>query len=390
MHRRLMRTIATVAVSSLLGINGVVGAAAPMITSSPRLEDAIAPRADACTFSGSLGYSSASVSKASCSTIVLSSLQVPGGKTLNLEGLKDGTTVVFEGTTTFGYAAWEGSLFSVSGNKITVKGAEGSVLDGQGALYWDGLGGSGGVIKPKFFKANHLNDSVLEGITIKNAPKNSFSLNYVYNLTVNDVTVDDRDGESLGKNTDAFNINNADGVTITGAKVWNQDDCVAINSGNNIYFGSGFCSGGHGLSIGSIGSQTVNMVSNVTFADSTVQKSQQSVRIKTISGATGTVQNITYRNIFLDGAGVNAAYSDYGIIVTQSYSGTSGKPTNGVTVTGFVLQNVTGTVGSDAVRVYIECGVGSCSDWSWSGVNVTGGKKSTTCQNVASGGGVSC
>ncbi len=155
--------------------------------------------------SGSSGYSLASVSKASCSTIVLSSLQVPGGETLNLENLNDGTTVVFEGTTTFGYAEWGGSLFSVSGNSITVLGAEGSVLDGQGALYWDGQGGSGGVTKPKFFKANHLNDSVLEGITIKNAPKNSFSLNYVYNLTVKDVTVDDRDGEALGKNTDAFN-----------------------------------------------------------------------------------------------------------------------------------------------------------------------------------------
>lgn len=106
----------------------------------------------------------------------------------------------------------------------------------------------------------------------------------------------------------------------------------------------------------------VNVVSNVTFADSTVQKSQQSVRIKTISGASGTVQNITYRNIFLDGAGVAADYSDYGVVVTQSYNGVKGSPTNGVTVTGFVLQNVTGTVGSDAVRVYIECGLGSCNE----------------------------
>ncbi|KAI8949463.1 glycoside hydrolase [Xylaria longipes] len=390
MHHPLTRTIAAVTLSLLFSVNGVVGTPAPVVTPAPRLEDAVAPRADACTFSGSLGYSSASVSKASCSTIILSSLQVPGGQTLNLEKLNDGTTVIFEGTTTFGYAEWEGSLFSVSGNSITVKGAEGSVLDGQGALYWDGEGGSGGVTKPKFFKANHLNDSTLEGITIKNAPKNSFSLNYVYNLTVKDLTVDDRDGEALGKNTDAFDINNADGVTITGAKVWNQDDCVAINSGKNIFFGSGFCSGGHGLSIGSIGGQNVNVVSNVTFADSIVQNSQQSVRIKTISNASGTVQDITYRNIFLDNTGVDAGYSDYGVIVTQSYGGDKGKPTNGVTVTGFVLQNVTGTVGSEAARVYIECGVGSCSDWSWSGVSITGGTKSSSCQNVPSGGGVSC
>jgi hypothetical protein len=61
--------------------------------------------------------------------------------------------VVFEGNTSFGYAEWSGSLFSVSGTNITVKGAPGSFLDGQGALYWDGLGNGGGVTKPKFFKA---------------------------------------------------------------------------------------------------------------------------------------------------------------------------------------------------------------------------------------------
>ncbi|KAI1431154.1 glycoside hydrolase [Xylaria sp. CBS 124048] len=390
MHHTYGAAVATVAISLLFGTNVVVGSPGPAVTAAPRLEDAVSPRASDCTFSGSSGYSSASASKTSCSTIVLSFLQVPGGKTLNLEGLNDGTMVIFEGTTTFGYAEWEGSLFSVSGNSITVKGAAGSVLDGQGALYWDGQGGSGGVTKPKFFKANHLNDSVLDGITIKNAPKNSYSLDYVYNLTVRDVTIDNRDGEALGKNTDGFDINNADGVTITGAQVWNQDDCVAVNSGQNIYFGSGFCSGGHGLSIGSIGEQTVNVVSNVTFADSTVQKSQQSVRIKTIAGATGTVEDITYRNIFLDGAGVDADYSDYGVVVTQSYNGDKGDPTNGVTITGFVLQNVTGTVGRDADDIYVECGKGSCSEWRWSDVSITGGKTSSSCLNVPSGGDVSC
>ncbi|KAI2630445.1 glycoside hydrolase [Xylaria nigripes] len=384
------RIIPAAILALLLSANSAVGNSPPVVTPAPRLEDAAVPRANECTFSGSMGYLSASASKKSCSTIVLSSLEVPGGETLNLEGLNDGTTVIFEGTTTFGYAEWDGSLFSVSGNRITVKGAANSVLDGQGALYWDGQGGSGGVTKPKFFKANHLNDSVLDGITIRNAPKNSFSLNYVYNLTVVDVTVDDRDGEALGKNTDAFNVNNADGVTIIGAKVWNQDDCVAVNSGRNIYFGSGFCSGGHGLSIGSIGDQTVNVVSNVTFADSTVQKSQQSVRIKTISGATGTVDDITYRNIFLDGDGVNADYSDYGVVVTQSYNGEDGNPTNGVIIKGFVLQNITGTVGSEATGIYIECGEGSCSDWNWSDVSITGGKTSASCLNVPSGEGVAC
>lgn len=37
-----------------------------------------------------------------------------------------------------------------------------------------------------------------------------------------------------------------------------QDDCLAINSGNNIKFLNNYCSGGHGISIGSIASGKVS------------------------------------------------------------------------------------------------------------------------------------
>ncbi|KAH7386549.1 glycoside hydrolase [Cadophora sp. MPI-SDFR-AT-0126] len=359
-----------------------VALAGPQPTPPPSLKDAVAKRATSCTFSGSNGYSLASVSKASCATIVLSSLAVPSGITLKLEGLNDGTTVVFQGTTTWGYKEWEGSLVSISGNKITIKGDPGSVLDGQGALWWDGLGGNGGKIKPKFFKANDLTDSLIQGITIKNAPKNSFSLNRVTRLTVKDVTVDDSAGNYAtgGHNTDGFNINNADQVYFSGVKVWNQDDCMNVNSGTNIYWTNGFCSGGHGLSIGSVADGAV--VRNVTFENTTLEKQQQSVRIKTNSGAVASVSDIYYRNIVFNGG------TDYGIIVDQSYGGTKHQPTNGVTINNFQLKNVTGTVDSGATQILVECGVGSCTNWVWSGVKVTGGKKSTACLNLPSG--ISC
>lgn len=167
-----------------------------------------------------------------------------------------------------------------------MRGAAGSVLDGQGALWWDGLGNGGGVTKPKFFKANNLNDSVLDSIYILNAPINSFSINYINNLVVKDITINNTAGDTLasngkarGHNTDAFDINNCDGVLITGAQVWNQDDCVAVNSGQNVLFTDGFCSGGHGLSIGSVGGRSNNVVKNITFENVVMAKSQQSVRI---------------------------------------------------------------------------------------------------------------
>ncbi|CZR54943.1 related endopolygalacturonase C [Phialocephala subalpina] len=353
---------------------------APEPTPPPSLKDAVVRRDTTCTFSGSSGYSLASKSKTSCSTIVLSSLTVPSGVTLNLEKLNDGTNVIFQGTTTWGYEEWEGPLFSVSGNQIAVKGDPGSVLDGQGALWWDGLGGGGGKIKPKLFKANDLTDSILEGITIRNAPKNSFSINRVTRLTVKDITIDDSAGTSKGKNTDGFNINNSDQVYFTGVKVWNQDDCMNVNSGTNIYWTNGFCSGGHGLSIGSVANGSV--VRNVTFENTVTEKQQQSVRIKTVSGAVASVSDIFYRGITINGG------TDYGILVDQSYGGTKHQPTNGVTITNFQLSNVTGYVDSGATQILIECGSGSCSNWSWSNVKVTGGEQSTACLNTPSG--ISC
>ncbi|KAF9367319.1 Polygalacturonase, partial [Mortierella sp. AD011] len=54
---------------------------------------------------------------------------------------------------------------------------------------------------------------------------------------------------ALGHNTDGFDVSDSTGVTIVGAKVYNNDDCLAVNSGSNIAFTDGYCNGGHGISI---------------------------------------------------------------------------------------------------------------------------------------------
>jgi len=69
-----------------------VAIAAPQVTAAPSVAE-IEKRATACTFSGSAGAAAASKSKASCATIVLSSVAVPSGTTLDLTGLKQGTQV---------------------------------------------------------------------------------------------------------------------------------------------------------------------------------------------------------------------------------------------------------------------------------------------------------
>ncbi|OKL59890.1 Polygalacturonase 2 [Talaromyces atroroseus] len=359
-----------------LSLSAVVQAApAPVPTTPPSLQE----RASSCTFSGSSGASSAIASKKSCSTIVLSDVAVPSGTTLDLTDLKEGTEVIFEGTTTFGYKEWKGPLISISGTDITVTGASGHTINGDGSRWWDGKGSNGGKTKPKFFSAHKMISSTIKGLNLVNSPVQVFSIDNAQDLTLSDVTINNSDGDDEGAhNTDAFDVGESSGIYISGATVHNQDDCMAINSGTNITFTGGYCYGGHGLSIGSVGGRDDNTVADVKIESSKIVNSQNGVRIKTVYGATGSVSGITYKDITLSGI------TDYGIVIEQDYENGSptGKPTNGITISDVTMDNVQGTVESDATEIYLLCGEGSCKDWTWTEVSVTGGKTSEKCENV--------
>lgn len=77
-----------------LGLIALLGATA--VNAAPAAEaigtSLLAPRAS-CTFSGTTGAAAAIKGKTSCSTITLSNVVVPAGTTLDLTGLKTGTTV---------------------------------------------------------------------------------------------------------------------------------------------------------------------------------------------------------------------------------------------------------------------------------------------------------
>ncbi|KUJ08968.1 endopolygalacturonase [Mollisia scopiformis] len=358
----------------------VLTVASPLPQPASELNDAPTKvKRATCTFTAA---AAAIASKKSCSQITLSNIAVPAGTTLDLTGLASGTEVIFSGTTTFGYEEWSGPLISVSGSGITVNGASGSKIDGGGARWWDGEGSNGGKTKPKFFYAHSLTgSSIIENLSVLNTPVQAFSIDGANGLTLSHITIDNSAGDTGGgHNTDAFDVGDSTDVTIANAIVQNQDDCLAVNSGTSITFTGGTCSGGHGLSIGSVGGRSDNTVSDVTISSSTIKNSMNGVRIKTVSGATGSVKGVTYEDITLSGI------TQYGIVIEQDYENGSptGTPTTGVPITVLTLDGVTGTVSSSGTNIYILCGSGSCSDWKWSGVSVTGGKKSSSCKNVPS------
>jgi polygalacturonase len=142
--------------------------------------------------------------------------------------------VIFEGETTWGYEEWSGPLLSVSGENVAISGAAGHSLNANGVLWWDGQGSNGGKTKPKFFSAHSLTGgSSITGLNVLNTPVQAFSVNSCSGLTISNVTIDNSagDADSLGHNTDGFDIGSSTDVTISGAVVKNQDDCLAINSG---------------------------------------------------------------------------------------------------------------------------------------------------------------
>lgn len=134
------------------------------------------------------------------------------------------------------------------------------------------------------------------------------------------------------------------------------------------------------MPIGSVGGRSDNTVQNVTITDFTVSDSANGVRIKTVYDATGSVTDVTFSNIEISGI------SDHGIVIEQDYENGSPTctPTDGITISDRTVDGITGSVEDEAVDVYILCGAGSCTDWSWGDVEITGGNTSDSCENVPS------
>ncbi|KAJ6505207.1 polygalacturonase [Mycena sanguinolenta] len=310
-----------------------------------------------------------------CTTINVNGFTVPAGQTFTLS-LLAGTTVNILGDITFGEKVWAGPLFSISGSNVTFNG-NGHTFNGNGQFYWDGKGTSVGAIEKPRPMMKVKTSGTFSNLTVLNSPAQVFSIDNAAPLTISGITIDDSlgdqpnsisAGQPAGANTDGFDVGNQAPVTIEGCTIKNQDDCIAINSGANIVFTGNHCSGGHGISIGSV--DTGDVVSGITISNNVVTSGANGLRIKTIATATsGSVSNVTYSGNTVSGV------TQFGLLIDQSYPATLGTPGNGIVISGinFVGKN-TFTMASGVVPVAVNCGSGSCQGtWNWAGLTVSGG-----------------
>jgi hypothetical protein len=228
-------------------------------------------------------YSGVAAAVSSCTNITLDGIAVPGNTTLDLTKLKAGAVVTFAGTTTFAYADANYDMIKVAGTDVTITAEKGAVIDGNGQAWWDGLGSNGGVAKPNHFITVNkaVGKSVIRNLVIQNYPVHCFSISGSNGLVVEDIFLNNTAGEApnarsnglaAAHNTDGFDISSTDGMILRDSKVLNQDDCVAITSGNNITVSNMYCDGGHGLSIGSVGGKVSRTLPSIQWTSSNLSR----------------------------------------------------------------------------------------------------------------------
>jgi polygalacturonase len=94
-------------------------------------------------------YSQIAAAVKFCSRITLQNVNLPGNTSLDLSKLHSNSVVTFAGLTTFGYTNSSGfTPISLGGKNVTITAEPNAIIDGNGQMYWDGLGSNGGL--PKF------------------------------------------------------------------------------------------------------------------------------------------------------------------------------------------------------------------------------------------------
>ncbi|MFZ5919205.1 MAG: glycoside hydrolase family 28 protein [Chloroflexota bacterium] len=256
------------------------------------------------------------------------------------------------------FTRWEGVecynysplLYARDCENVAVSGQ--GVLDGQGQAWWhwktlqqaaakrlydaeaEGVplalrifGSKEAALRPQFLQTVGCRNVLVEGVTFVNGPMWTVHPVYCENVLVRGITVC-----SEGPNTDGLNPDSCRYVLVEGCTFHTGDDCVAINSGmnedgwrvnrpcENIVIRRCTMSEGHGAV--SIGSGMSGGVRNVYVHDCRITGGDQGIRLKSMRGRGGFVENVYVENLQMAGLRQEAIVLDmfYGSSTAPSRS----------------------------------------------------------------------
>lgn len=188
---------------------------------------------------------------------------------------------------------------------ITVTGS--GIIDGAGARWWGPAETArrktpGYVLpRPNMMALFDCTNVCVDNVTLQNSPLTHLALIACDNCVVSNVIVRTPAGTP---NTDAIDPINCRNVLITRCRINAGDDNISIKSERPVP-GRAFASEnvtvtdcvflhGHGMSIGAA---VVGGVRNVTVRDCTFQDTENGIRIKSVRGRGGVVENVRFSNI---------------------------------------------------------------------------------------------
>ncbi|KAF9265082.1 glycoside hydrolase family 28 protein [Marasmius fiardii PR-910] len=294
--------------------------------------------------------------------------------------------------------AWNGVRAAILLTKIngaTIHSLTGSgLVDGNGVEFWKRFASDSSFKRPTLMYISGGSNIVVENLAFKNPPNVFHSVtDGATNVRYNNLklTATPKDG-ATPKNTDGFDVGSSTFVSITDTDVQNQDDCVAFKAGSNFVTVTDItCTGSHGLSVGSLGKSSNDIVQNVIVKGATMINSSKATGIKLYDGTSGhgvaTVRNVTYQDITVQNC-------DYAAQIQSCYESTGTCVPSKHIVDQVVWKNVVGTTSSkeDPVIADMNCPASGTCNISFQGFTVKSpsGKQNVLCSAVDGNLGLSC
>ncbi len=162
-----------------------------------------------------------------------------------------------------------------------------------------------GFLRPPFIQPIYCKNILIEGITITNSPFWTINPEFCENVTVTGVTINN----PISPNTDGINPSSCKYVHISNCHISVGDDCITIKSGRDK---PGRLKGvpaedytitnctmlsGHGGVV--IGSEMSGGVKKITISNCVFDGTDRGIRIKSMRGRGGTVEDIRVSNVIM-------------------------------------------------------------------------------------------
>ena len=201
---------------------------------------------------------------------------------------------------------WSNNIHADGAENISIIG--GGTIDGRGKYWWDRLRkGDRRVMRPNLIGMRNCRNVLIRDVRLVNSPMWTIRPIFCENITVDHVSICN---PANSPNTDGINPDSCSNVHISNCRIDVGDDCVTIKSGKqsepgrrgrpcqNITVTNCIMIHGHGGVV--IGSETAGGIKNVTISNCVFQDTDRGIRIKSIRGRRGVVEDIRVTNVVME------------------------------------------------------------------------------------------